>query len=108
MTSEENSDCNTSVDLVMVAIDNWPSNHGEFLFRERCPRCRWSDPIGSWDWNIGRLGWLLRIGAQLTGIVSDGTCGVTPVSASEKKTISVVKTRFEAKSWESIQYQASR
>lgn len=38
----------------------------------------------------------VSICAQFTGSVRAGTCGVTPVSASEKKIISAVKTRFEA------------
>lgn len=46
--------------------------------------------------------------AQLAGIVTTGVCGVTPVSASEKKIIRNENTRFEARSLSSIQYQVSR
>ena len=46
--------------------------------------------------------------AQLAGTVSTGACGVTPVSAREKKISRNEKIRFEAMSSSSIQYQVPR
>ena len=45
---------------------------------------------------------------QFAGTVSTGVCGVTPVSASEKKIIRNVNTRLEAGSLSEIQYQVPR